>query len=551
MLSRCGPRLVAIFCLAVFAAGAQQENTATFRSTTRLVEVNVTALDGKGKPVTGLDKADFEIQDGGKRREIAFFRFDGDAAPAFEPLPENTYSNRNEPAAGRPWNVSALVLDEMNTPPQSSTWVRAQLMRYLQAMTPDSRVAVYKMNGNIQVLHDFTSDSQSLRDRVKKAAVGMPLESIVPIDKLALEYEQILLNNDSPEMAEVLERKLELEMMANQAAQRSRVERTLAAMEALGRHLARVPGRKNLIWITGGFSMLSIVGAMGLGPRGNVESYEEQVRATSKRLAQDGVALYVVDTRTIETPEISDATAKLSPDQTRQGRFQPQVESAAMAKETRGTMETMAAVTGGRYLYNTNDLMRGFIEAANDLRGSYTLGFYSTEADEKWHGIKVKTRREGLSLRHRQGYIAEGAPAEEKPDAWRKTAMDGFGSSTIPITAECKLEGGEVQVVLRIDAHAMEFRKENDEVVALMSIVFADRTAGGESRETTMDGSLRIRENQLEKVQTQGIHYARKWTPDADVVETRVVVRDRQSGSVGTLDLPVRKILSGASRAGG
>ena len=76
---------------------------------------------------------------------------------------------------------------------------------------------------------------------------------------------------------------------------------SLAAMEALGQHLAGIPGRKNLVWIGAGFSMLSVTGAMGMGAHGGVEKFEDKVRQTAQRLAQQGIILYIVDSKGIET----------------------------------------------------------------------------------------------------------------------------------------------------------------------------------------------------------------------------------------------------------
>ncbi len=539
------PRIAVMVCMAAAAAVGQQPG-ATFRTTTRLVEVSVTALDNKGRAVTGLDRNDFEILDGGKRREVAFFRFDAQPAPPADttPLAPGAYSNRDEPADGRPWNVSALVLDSLNTPPESNAWVHAQLMRFLQAMAPQTRVAIYKMGGKLEVLHDFTSDHEALRERIRKVSIGMPLESIVPIDQLAVEAEEILQNmNNDPDIAAMLERNIEMMMMANAAAQRDRLENSLAAMEALGKHLSLIPGRKNLIWITAGFSMLSVTGNMGFGPRGAIESYEGKVRAASQRLAQDGVTLYIVDSATLKPPSIADSSVKQSTAPPGRGRFQPQVDTAELSADPRSTMQTMASITGGRYLYNNNDMMSGFLEAANDLRGSYTLGFYSNDADEKWHSLKVKIKRSNVSLRHRQGYIAESDPAADSPDAWRKAALNGFGSSTIPLTANCKANGGEVEVDLQIDAHTLEFHKEGDLMVSMLSIIFADRRPDGSSHETTISASIRIPERDLPQALVQGLRYGHKWSPD-DATMTRVVVRDRNSGKYGTVDLPVRRILN-------
>jgi VWFA-related protein len=551
MLSRFA--LPALAAFLIFAARGQQPG-ATFRTTARLVEVNVTALDSNGRPVTGLDRKDFEVLDNGKRRDIAFFRFDANPAPEAPAPAPGTYSNRNEPAADHPWNISALVIDSLNTPATSNIRVRAQLMRYLQALAPETRVAIYSMGAKLQVLHDFTSDAESLRERVRKASIGMPLESIVPIDELAAEAERLLATMDNTEeAAAMLERRIEMEMLANAAAQRSRLEHSLAAMEALGKHLAQTPGRKNLIWITAGFSMLSITGNMGFGPRGTIESYEDEVRKCAQRLAQNGVALYIVDAGELQVPKILDASSRPAPSTLAgtRGRFEPQVQTAELSADPYAAMNAMADITGGRYLHDTNDLMRGFVAAAADMRGSYTLGFYAAEPDERWHSLKVKTARRGVSLRHRQGYISEaGAPRATDPDstAWREAAIRGIGSSSIALTARCEPAGSEIEVDLRIDPRNLDFRKDAGVMIADLAFLYADRTPDGATRETAFTAGVKIPESEFERAAVEGIHYVRRWTPQQDAVQTRIVVRDRRTGTFGTIDLPVRRILADAAK---
>src|SRR5687768_10878969 len=100
------PTAVAV-CLALMAqAGGQSP---TFRATTRLVELSVTALDKKGQPVTDLKAEDFTIEEGGKIRPITIFKYEGgpSSEPNALPLPTGLFTNRVEFTPGPPRNITA------------------------------------------------------------------------------------------------------------------------------------------------------------------------------------------------------------------------------------------------------------------------------------------------------------------------------------------------------------------------------------------------------------------------------------------------------------
>src|SRR5437016_14684508 len=95
---------------ALLALGAQDQ-TPTFRTTTRLVELTVTALDKKGLPVTDLRLEDFAIQDNGKSRPVSFLEYDGAASVDTDPLPLPTrvFTHRVEFPPGPPGNIPEFV----------------------------------------------------------------------------------------------------------------------------------------------------------------------------------------------------------------------------------------------------------------------------------------------------------------------------------------------------------------------------------------------------------------------------------------------------------
>jgi VWFA-related protein len=548
--------ITAAATVAAFLALAAQEQTPTFRATTRLVELNVTALDKKGQAVTDLRLQDFTIQENGKLRPITFFKYDGGLSvePAALPLPAGLFTNRVEFTPGPPRNITALVLDELNTPAQSSMRVRAMAMRYLKALAPRTRMAVFQMSGHLRVLQDFTDDADALRGRIEKAAIAMPLQVEGDFDKAIIEAEQfVAMFAEDRQLAgaavEIARNGLEVEMMANAQSRAARLEKTLAAMESLGQHLAGVPGRKNLVWIGGGISMISVTGALGTGPHGSIDSSEDKVKRTSQKLAQQGIVLYIVDAKGLALPTSMTAESQGTLPVRGRGRFEAQQDAERMSDDTFPTMDLMASTTGGRYLYNTNDLAEGFKKAASDLEGSYTLGFYvSEEPDSKWHDLKASVKRSGVTLRHRKGYLAEPVAASPAPwtnDMAMAVIANPMGSSAVQMTAYCGPaadgEPGMLQVNLQIEAGSLRFQATGQELKAQIQVIFAERAPNGNTRLTTDTPTVKIAAQNWETAQQEGLHYGRRLKPAPDAVSLRVIVRDMITGHYGTLDVPLKK----------
>jgi VWFA-related protein len=535
-----------------------QSSAPVFRAGTKLVEVTVTVLDRKGNAVSGLEASDFTVLDDGKPRQVSFFRFDGGPAvaaskplrqaPVVLALPPGVYTNRPELGTEAPRTITALVLDSLNTPPAQGMMARAQMMRYLRELAPNTRVAIFQLGRQLRILHDFTDDAASLRSRVEKATVGMPPNTVTDYAESIVEAEAFV-NMFPPEMQasiEDLERTmLEVESMANSAARRYRMEVSLAAMEALGKHLAGIPGRKNLVWIGGGFSMVAITGTMGMGPRGSIEDFEAKVRATSRKLAQDGVILYIVDSKGIELPsDLSAASRQPLPPRGR-GRFEPQMDTEAASNDPRPAMELMAAITGGRYLHNTNDLAAGFKQTSADMQGSYTLGFYMTgDPDDKWHKLKVRVKRSGVEVRHREGYLADSVPAQPVKwdnDIWRTTFANPVGSSVIPMTAQLsRTLSGNIAMTLLVDPNAIQFQPDGSNMKAELEIGVADCAADGSMHSTRGPFVASVPAEEWKEAPKKGLAYQREWKPTDGTSRVRVIVHDVRSGQYGSLEVPVK-----------
>jgi hypothetical protein len=293
--------------------------------------------------------------------------------------------------------------------------------------------------------------------------------------------------------------------------------------------------------------MVSITGAMGMGVHGNIEDFEAKVRQTSQRLAQQGVILYIVDSQGIALPSDQSAASRAPVPVRGRGRFEPQMDTEAASSDPRPAMELMASITGGRYFYNTNDLAAGFRQTATDIQGSYTLGFYlSGDPDEKWHKLKVRVKRSGVNLRHREGYLSESVPPQTTDwtqETWRANFSNPIVSTVIPLTAKCeRTPSGELALTVFADAGALQFHTDGDNLKAELEVGIGDFAPDGSARTNRSAFTASVPTAKWEDARKTGITYQRQWKPAENVTSLRLIVHDVRSGKYGSLDVPLNKI---------
>jgi len=237
--------------LAVSLAYAQSGPTAPIKVTTRLVQVNVLVHDHHGNPVADLTKDDFEISDNGKPQRVSVFSMDSSpganrTGPLAAPppvMPRNTVTNRPERQANAPTSATVLLLDVYNTKLTDQMYARKQIVKFLRQIRPEDRIAVYALKGTgFSVIHDFTNNSESLLAALAQALPGFSHE----LD--ASEADPANTGND--DMDTFID--TSNTVMANFYI-RNRVINTCIAFKVLANHLAALPGRKNVIWLSGGF----------------------------------------------------------------------------------------------------------------------------------------------------------------------------------------------------------------------------------------------------------------------------------------------------------
>jgi hypothetical protein len=208
-------------------------------------------------------------------------------------------------------------------------------------------------------------------------------------------------------------------------------------------------------------------------------------------------------------------------------------------------MEQFADITGGRVSKNTNDLTEGVKVAANDMRGTYSVSFYVPESpDNHWHDFKVTTKRPGVKLLYRRGYLSlapEKQPKDWGAAEWDVAVRNPVGSTVMHLDARVEIVGDAMNVVLQIASQDLYFRPVNDQFAAELDLGLAERGTVGWSRLRSDKATVTLQNPQANR-STSAIRLTKSWTLNPGTSAARLVVRDRFTGRYGVLDMPLEKL---------
>jgi VWFA-related protein len=523
------------------AARPSPEQPPVFRVATKLVQVSVVVHDRKGQPVSDLKKEDFAVTERGKPQSISFFAMestDNRAAPP-APLPPHIFSNVMGRQAGVPTSITVILLDLLNTSFSDQQYARKALVKFLGQIQPQDRIAIYALGArSLTLLHDYTTDSSALVARLRKTPGEIPSE-----------LDASTLNADTQQEL----RDLGLESLAD-ANQREadfftggRVVNTLATLEAIAQHLSGVPGRKNLIWLSGGFPLtIGFDEVPQIGSSRDQRTFTREMDAAVRALNNSGVAVYPVDARGLMVMPGFDAsmrgTATIA---AQRGRIAPMIPNV-------DSMREIADRTGGRAAYNTNDLASAVRRAIDDARVTYTIGYYPADEtqDGRFRDIKVKVNRPNVDVRYRKGYFAlkpSDATDKTRKAEMRSAVWSPLESTALAINARVDFidpPPDTINVFVQIDASTVGFTHEGDRWKAQLDVVYVQKDDRGRMQgdgvADTM--SLALTQATYAQVLKEGLIAQRRLPRGPGAVSLRIVVRDAGSGATGSLTVPFSQI---------
>jgi VWFA-related protein len=451
----------------------------------------------------GLEASSIRVWDNGVPQTFTSFEKIPSAGGERAAAPPPFFSNRREPQKHN--QVLTIVLfDAVNTDWVDQMRARQAVMKVVAQRPPEEHVAVLVLGNTLRVLHDFSSDRDSLLRKLKSFWGDLPYGQDFDPSETAADLNSAGL---PPRLAAL--------------AGSNKILDSLSALEAVANYVKDAPGRKDLIWVTGGFP-LSIQSQSSEQRLGDVRNFGPEFAHAVQALNSADVSVYPIDARGL-TP-------------------------SPRAFVNIATMREFASRTGGVAYYNRNDLDRGIRKALDEEREVYFLSYTPrpfTE-DGSFHKIRVETAQRGVQLRYRQGYFAPGLRSTEKvkpADRLRAAVSSPVSVSEIGLDARLEPDAGvstDLKLALRIDGADLDLLSENGKWSGGVNLVVMQTGPAGE----LLGGisqivQLTLSQDSLQRMLGGGWIHRISVPRQANAAWLRIGLLDERSGRVGSIKIPL------------
>jgi VWFA-related protein len=376
-----------------------QKPQTTFRASTHLIVHPVTVKDKQGRPVLGLTAKDFVVTENGVPQHIALVEYEAidpsprSAATAVTTVPAEppaasagvapaTLAGVSVPRPGdarhRGRRLVILYFDLYRMAPFEQMRTFAHADKYVSTlMTPADLVAVMLFEGRGVVLkQNFTDDRGALREVIRELTVAADARA----NGMAENWDPGGAFGDNDDAFNLFA-----------------TDRQLAALQTAVTDLGPLPELKTLVYF-------------GSGLRLNGIDNQAQLRATINAAVRSNVTLNPVDARgLVATPPLGDATR---PSPGGVGMFSGAIAQSMTTRfqQSQDALYSLAKDTGGRAMFDNNDLSLGIVQAAEAVTGYYLIGYYTnnTATDGRFRRVKVTLNSElSADVSYRPGYYGD------------------------------------------------------------------------------------------------------------------------------------------------
>ena len=417
-----------LICLLVLPAGTlsqtqsrDKDQTDVVRVFTELVQTDVMVFDKDGRFRDDLRREDFELRIDGKVKPISFFERitagAGNEEAQLAAARGSTPSARARSGAPVPLDRGRTVffyIDDFHMDLAGAQATRKIVSRFIDAeMSQNDEVAVASASGQMGFLQQLTGNKTVLRRALERLTphpyvvqdMERPTMSeyqalrIDAFDRDVIGFYVDALLRESPMLSRQTAENMvqsRANLILRQAENITRI--SLIGLETLVRSVTPLPGRKLLFFLSNGFF---------INDR-NSEVRDRLQRITSAA-ARSGVVIYSMDARGLIGTLVDASTDAPFDSSFRLGRS----EGAEITASQDGLF-SLAHDTGGRAVFNTNDLGPGLKKALAETATYYLLAWKpeGEATGSKFHRIEVKLlNRPNLTARVRRGfYDMEPAP---------------------------------------------------------------------------------------------------------------------------------------------
>jgi VWFA-related protein len=579
----------------------------TFRVNTQAVAVDVVVTDAKGHPVKGLKQEDFQLSEDGTGQKIRSFHEYSEDVPKDTAPPKqapNMFSNASDKPAGA---TMLVLLDLLNTPSRDQLYARDQLIKFLKAKAAEGKTSQFALctltgdqNSHLHLVQGFTSDENKLlaaadgeKSSPKTARWQVAEESV---QKTANSIKDLAANDPMNSWGALLHGVEAIQTEEQTTDTDARVGITLNAMIQLAGYLSGIPGRKNVVWLSGSFPIASFNADLQ-NPMNDNRNYSGRVHLAAKLLADSQVAVYPVDVRGMDTGKISaensnvglgpgtqaitvapglppvNGDTMLSPNIAFQ---QDAVQDLARVSAERTALNQMASDTGGTAFFSSNAIADAIRMATEEASNYYSLSYSPSNKnyDGRFRKLKVALAEKGYHLHYRPGYFADdpNSPVKMKEVAHniRVVAMQygspqlhqiRFSLRVVPVGSKTKVDSAKAGEILlastknpklpsevEVQHHSIDYAIESTDLrflplnngryrSALTFMVASFDHDGKPLAGVSKIGTSDLQPEAYKDVMSGGVRVHQEVDVPVAATSMRIGIQDQLSNYVGTIDL--------------
>jgi VWFA-related protein len=387
----------------------------TARIDVKIINVDVSVTDRGERPLAGLTKEDFEVFEDGKLQSIKNFDIIENAvlkgsAPAA--------AAASSPFADQSRRKFVLLVDNNYINRIQRDMALAEIDAYVdRAFDGEHEWAIAAISQRVEMLHPFTSNKKEIHaaiDKIRKMGAFTEqheLDRSILSDGLRRIELSISASKEDATLVPAVDYGSVVRFQAREQTWRSlrAIRNTANAVREMTHAYAASEGKKVLILLTGGMETNTSFVAYTRGqPDREIYEAQRQIGIALDEVVLEAnaanFALHIINakSRGMIAPQHNSENGRSGADPS--SDLSKKLSSPIDTTDVDSSSLTLALGTGGSYSTN---LVAPSLAAVDSLSSNYySLGYTPPhEDDRRYHTIKVRVKKSGVNVAHRQGYI--------------------------------------------------------------------------------------------------------------------------------------------------